>query len=300
MFVPAASQLRPPGRFSGHALVKERNADAKSGPDRPFAIGFALGLRACRQFGKYQLGCVDAHPRRRGGHALPHDGQIQAVDHDASFEFVEVQRLGRQIGETAGDLPGGLLAPQSEQRVDSFAPLQNHHFSRSDRQPGLLVQRPLVGQRQVRNVAGLMQSPGPIVRCFGRTQDLAVQMQRLLGGLKRNEGPFGARDRVQHHADHFRFRHLQLGSGQAFSQGDQEYVEDILDGSHFENIVGAGTFHESKGYIQHGVAQQSGLNHLGLRDPQTFVGRLQPPIVQQGNANRLVEGQVVTQHLFDL
>lgn len=85
-----------------------------------------------------------------------------------------------------------------------------------------------------------------------------------------------------------------MGGGQFGACGDEDYIEEIFGDGEIEIGGGGAAIGEADADVEDGVFEQAGLDEIGLGDAEGFEGGLEMAVVQQGDLDGLVYGQVVS------
>jgi hypothetical protein len=171
------------GAFRGRpSAVEDGERDVDGGSRRGLAFGLALLVQTDRDVADGQR----ARDRFRAGGDLDlalGRQQLQALRDGSGLEVLEVGLRGGRIGQHGSDAPFGLAAPGSHEHGQPLARGEQLVLALGQLELRLLVQRLLVLQVEVGDVAGIALADGQFRGRAGGLDDLAPERDDLLGGL---------------------------------------------------------------------------------------------------------------------
>ena len=290
----AAAQLRLDSRNACLALIEDGQRKHHIRPHQLFPARLALEGHADpqrRQQARVSGQAVGAVHRvdlaGRGGQVQPPlDGHL--------LDSIERRQRGWQLRQAGGHLPLRLLTPQAQQPVEPLAVAG---------EPGLRlcrVERRLRVERLLQRLVLAAQGAGPILPgrqlCgrLGPQRDLLEQLDGLRIGQHRVVAGLDVHRQLEHRLRHLEANLLGLGRADLLARRQRDDAHERLDDGGFEQIA---LVAEQVLQTELRVVEQAGLHQIGLRDPEPLVGRLQPAVVEQRDANGLLGREVVLEQL---
>ena len=205
-----------------------------------------------------------------------------------------------QHGQLVRDFPrSALLAPEAQQAVHSLPLLHDLRPRTGELELCLLVERLLLHQLQIADVARRMLAAPQLGGGLLCIEHQLADLRGRLCGLEAHECPANFSREVQHRTAHAGLRGIELRGRDALAHGQGEETEEVLRDGELR-VRRSRTRREAHSRAEGRVAQQSGLDEVRLSDSELLVGGHEPLVAQQGNLDGALRRQRVAQQVADM
>ncbi len=138
-----------------------------------------------------------------------------------------------------------------------------------------------------------MKGLGGLVGGAGRLGDRLSQFEHLAGGLEVVEGGANIGRQINRRRSDARFGCVQAVGGDLQARRAEQKVDKAHHQRPFDIGPHRGPVGESRRYIEHRVSKQAGLGDIGLRDAHVLDRCLESGVVDQGDANGRIGGELL-------